>query len=97
MLAAVSNKVIMRFDMDELDLLNDDDVLKASRNFNDSSLESERIGRDNASTSNVHDEGGDKYVNEKRRRRRKMMMIIFLQMRKDLNLLTNNKMKGLQV
>jgi hypothetical protein len=39
--------------------------LKASRNFYNSSLESERIGRGNASTSNVHDKGGDKYVDEK--------------------------------
>jgi len=64
MLVAVSNKVIVKFDMDELDFLNDDNVLEASRNFNDSSLESERIERGNVGTSNVHDEGGDKYVNE---------------------------------
>jgi hypothetical protein len=65
MVAAVSNKVIVRFDTDELDLLNDDDVLEVTRNFYDSSLESERIGRGNAGTSNVHDKGGDKYVDEK--------------------------------
>jgi hypothetical protein len=64
MLVAVSNKVIVKFDMDELDFLNDDNVLEASRNFNDSSLESERIERGNLGTNNVHDEGGDKYGNE---------------------------------
>ncbi|KAL9377102.1 hypothetical protein Peur_031222 [Populus x canadensis] len=65
MLAVVSNKVIVRFDMDELDVFNDDDILEVSRNFNDNSLESERIERGNVGTSNVHDGGGDKYLDEK--------------------------------
>lgn len=61
----MSNKVIVRFDMDELGFLNDDDVLEASWKFNDNSLGSERFGRGNAGTNNVHDEDGDKYVDEK--------------------------------
>ncbi|KAL3566974.1 hypothetical protein D5086_032389 [Populus alba] len=69
MLAVVSNKVIMRFDMDELGFLNDDDVLEASRNFNDNNLESERFGRGSAGTNNVHDEDGDKYVDEKKKKK----------------------------
>ncbi|KAJ6863472.1 hypothetical protein NC652_040115 [Populus alba x Populus x berolinensis] len=43
----------MRFDMDELGFLNDDDVLEASRNFNDNNLESERFGRGSAGTNNA--------------------------------------------
>ena len=58
-------KLYLVFDMDELGFFNDYDVLEASRNFNDNSLESERFGRGNAGTNNVHDEDGDKYVDEK--------------------------------
>ncbi|KAJ6857485.1 hypothetical protein NC651_039018 [Populus alba x Populus x berolinensis] len=53
MLAAVSNKVIVRFDLDELGFLNDYNVLEASRNFNDNSLESERFRKGNAGTNNA--------------------------------------------
>ncbi|KAL9362547.1 hypothetical protein Peur_045332 [Populus x canadensis] len=61
---AISNKVIVEFDIDELDLLNDDDDGKVGRNFDDGSLGSERTKRGNVGTSSVHDKGGDKYADD---------------------------------
>jgi hypothetical protein len=61
---AISNKVIVEFDIDELDLLDNDDDDGIGRNFDDGSLGSERTERGNVGTSSVHDKGGDKYADD---------------------------------
>lgn len=84
----MSNKVILDFYMDELDLLDDNvvDVVNG-RNFDDGSLESEKkTERDIVGTSSVYDKGGDKYDDDD-----KIEVIIFLPMRKDFNSLMNRK------